>query len=202
MPREASQLLVISSERKRHTVVTSSLPVSLQDPDSSVFCHSLLPQDIVQFPRHILAATAWRIQMDSNLQESELDKMSGHSDSDSTAPSGPLPDQVDESRDIEKIATSNTNRSKHGSPAKRAVTAQDWSGPDDPRTRGTGLYGKDYTIRHWWECFALQCKKFDITCPELIAYVAIAHSHLQYIPLAYLTWRNISASLRKLPSCR
>jgi hypothetical protein len=70
--------------------------------------------------------------MDFKLQELELDKMASQSDSDSTISSGSHPDQLDESRDVEKITTSNTNHSKHGSPAQRAVTAQDWTGPDDP----------------------------------------------------------------------
>jgi hypothetical protein len=69
--------------------------------------------------------------MDSRLEEVELDKMATLSDSDSTI-SGSHPDQLDEARDIEQIATSATNRSKHGSPAQRAVTAQDWTGPNDP----------------------------------------------------------------------
>lgn len=70
--------------------------------------------------------------MDSKVQELELDKMATNSDSDSTISLGSHAEQLDEILDIEKIATSNTTRSKHGSPATRAITAQDWTGPDDP----------------------------------------------------------------------
>jgi hypothetical protein len=69
--------------------------------------------------------------MESKRQGLELDKMSTHSDSGSTTSSRSLPNQLDESRDMEKIATSNTSRSKHASPAQKTVTAQDWTGPDD-----------------------------------------------------------------------
>ena len=70
--------------------------------------------------------------MGFNPQELELDEMATQSDSDSTLSLSSHPDQLDETRDIEKIATSNAQQSKHGSPAQRAVTAQDWTGPDDP----------------------------------------------------------------------
>ena len=70
--------------------------------------------------------------MDPKLQDLELDKMPTPSDSDSAMSSGSHADELDDAGDIEKIATSTSHRSKHGSPAQRAVTAQDWTGPDDP----------------------------------------------------------------------
>jgi hypothetical protein len=70
--------------------------------------------------------------MDHNSHGLELVKMTTQDDSNSTISSGSHHGQLDEVRDIEKIATSNTQHSTHGSLAKRAVTAQDWTGPDDP----------------------------------------------------------------------
>ena len=69
--------------------------------------------------------------MDPKTQELELDKMAAQSDSDSTISSGSRPDPLDDTRDIEMIATSNTQHSKDGPPAQRLVTAQDWTGPED-----------------------------------------------------------------------
>ena len=70
--------------------------------------------------------------MDSTPQGVELDNMASLSDSDSTISSPSQSENLDETHDIEKIATSNSHRSKHGSPAQRTPTAQDWTGPDDP----------------------------------------------------------------------
>ena len=71
--------------------------------------------------------------MDSKLSDLELDKMAAESDSGSSSTlSEPHSNGLDKTPDLEKIATSNANHSKHGSPARKVVTAQDWTGPDDP----------------------------------------------------------------------
>ena len=61
-----------------------------------------------------------------------MDRTATQTTSNSSLSSQTLPEAAGVEKDVEKTATHERQQSRDSRPLQKAVTAQDWTGPDDP----------------------------------------------------------------------
>lgn len=92
--------------------------------------------------------------------ELQAEKMSKNSDSSSSISLPEQPKGAEATQDLEKFTGHATQHShQHGHPVQKAVTAQEWTGPDDPENP-----------MNWW----IWKKVYHVTIPALQCFTMYA----------------------------
>lgn len=101
-----------------------------------------------------------------NFAEVDTEKMSDHADSSSSISMPHQLSVIEPQRDLEKSVSHATQQSAHsGHPVQKAVTAQDWTGPDDPENPfNWNIWKKVYHVA----IPALQCFTMYVPVPRLL----------------------------------